>query len=127
MPTSNSLFDASSFWRSWLKGVCSETSTGGRNSTPHIVPTLDPDFGNDGNESFRQPAAMWGDVVAVNLWALYQTTGDKRMLEEQCLGAQVWIESGIPRNEAGPWTRSTFYYANWLDPLESDNSQTPCC
>ncbi|KAJ4405712.1 hypothetical protein N0V91_005019 [Didymella pomorum] len=117
MPTSNYLFDASGFWRSWLKDVWSETSTGGKNSTPHIVPTLDPDFKNHGNDSFRRPTAIWGDVIVGNPWALYQTTGDKRMLEEQYPGAQAWIESGIPRNEAGLWNRSTFQYADWLDPL----------
>jgi len=38
------------------------------------------------------------------------------MLEEQYVGAQAWIDSGIPRNEAGLWNRSTFQYADWLDP-----------
>lgn len=117
MPTSNYLFDASGFWRSWLKDVWSETSTGGKNSTPHIVPTLDPDFKNNGSDPFRRPTAIWGDVIVGNPWALYQTTGDKRMLEEQYPGAQAWINSGIPRNEAGLWNRSTFQYADWLDPL----------
>ncbi|KAF2011563.1 glycoside hydrolase family 78 protein [Aaosphaeria arxii CBS 175.79] len=44
------------------------------------------------------------------------TTGDKNMLQEQYAGAQSWIDKGIPRNEAGLWNRSTFQFADWLDP-----------
>jgi alpha-L-rhamnosidase len=116
MPTSNYLYDASGFWRSWLKDVWSETSTGGLNRVPHIVPTLDPDFLNNGSNQFRRPTAIWGDVIVGNPWALYRTTGDKKMLEEQYIGARAWIDSGILRNEAGLWDRSTFQYADWLDP-----------
>jgi len=40
MPTSNYLYDTSGFWRSWLKDLWSETSTGGLNSvstSPHHI------------------------------------------------------------------------------------------
>ena len=117
MPTSNYLYDASGFWRSWLKDLWSESSTGGLNWVPHFVPTIDPDFVGNGSSPFRKPTAIWGNVIVGNPWALYQTTGDKRMLEEQYPGARAWIDSGIPRNEAGLWNRSTFQYADWLDPL----------
>ncbi|KAH6642002.1 bacterial alpha-L-rhamnosidase-domain-containing protein, partial [Boeremia exigua] len=116
MPTANYLYDASGFWRSWLKDVWSEASIGGLNVTPHIVPGVAINFG-DGTDASRVPTAIWGDVIVGNPWALYRTTGDKRMLEEQYPGAQAWIDSGISRNEQGLWNRSTFQYADWLDPL----------
>jgi alpha-L-rhamnosidase len=38
------------------------------------------------------------------------------MLQEQYVGAQAWIDKGIPRNEVGLWDRTTFQFADWLDP-----------
>lgn len=38
------------------------------------------------------------------------------MLKEQYAGAQDWIDKGVLRNEVGLWNRSTFQYADWLDP-----------
>lgn len=117
MPTSNYLYDTSGFWRSWLKDLWSETKADGINVVPHFIPTLDPDFSNPSSAAIRIPTAIWGDVIVGNAWALYQTTGDKRMLEEQYVGARAWIDSGISRNEVGLWNRSTFQYGDWLDPL----------
>lgn len=38
------------------------------------------------------------------------------MLQEQYDGAKDWIDKGVLRNEVGLWNRSTFQYADWLDP-----------
>ncbi|OAG12352.1 uncharacterized protein CC84DRAFT_1134936 [Paraphaeosphaeria sporulosa] len=78
MPTANYLYDASGFWRGWLKDAWSEQKRG-----DYMVP---PNF------------------------------ADKQMLEEQYDAAQAWIDTGIPRNDVGLWDRSTFQFADWLDP-----------
>lgn len=119
-PTANYLYDASGFWRAWLRDVWSETDADPEKYAPEIVPTnlLEVSSG-----SFpRRPVAVWGDVIVGNPWALFQATGDLGMLEEQYEGARTWIDQGIPRNEAGLWNRSTFQYGDWLDPKapESD-------
>ncbi|KAH7385831.1 alpha-L-rhamnosidase A [Pyrenochaeta sp. MPI-SDFR-AT-0127] len=121
MPTANYLYDASGFWRAWLKDVWSETNANPKKIVPSFVPTnqLDPSI-NIGFD--RVPTAIWGDVIVGNPWALYISTGDKVMLEEQYIGAQTWIDVGIPRNEAGLWDRSTFQFGDWLDPKAPENS-----
>ncbi|KAJ4300796.1 hypothetical protein N0V90_002884 [Kalmusia sp. IMI 367209] len=117
MPTSNYLYNTAGFWRSWLKDVWSDTSTGSLNIVPEYVPTDDVEFKEGSGTTFpRRPIAIWGDVIVGNPWALYQSTGDKQMLEEQYDGARTWIDSGIPRNDVGLWERSTFQYGDWLDP-----------
>jgi alpha-L-rhamnosidase len=114
MPTSNYLYDASGFWRSWLKDAWSEQSLNDYFVPPYYIPT--DDIKDTERYRVRTPVSIWGDVVVGNPWALYQTTGDKDMLNEQYAGAQSWIDKGIPRNELGLWNRSTFQFADWLDP-----------
>jgi alpha-L-rhamnosidase len=114
MPTANYLYDATGFWRGWLKDGWSEQSRGDLMVPPYVIPTDDPDDTDRGR--VRQPTAVWGDVVVGNPWALYQTTGDKVMLKEQLPGAKAWIDKGIPRNEQGLWRRDTFQFGDWLDP-----------
>ncbi|KAF2681410.1 glycoside hydrolase family 78 protein [Lentithecium fluviatile CBS 122367] len=107
MPTANYLYDASGFWRSWLKDAWSEQKVNDTFIPPIYIPT---------DDDTRMPTSIWGDVVVGNPWALYTSTGDKVMLEDQYAGAQAWIDKGIPRNEANLWNRSTFQFADWLDP-----------
>ncbi|KAH8779964.1 bacterial alpha-L-rhamnosidase-domain-containing protein [Diaporthe sp. PMI_573] len=86
-PTSNYLYDASGFWRAWLRDLWSETNADPLKASPEFSPTNDPEVKSD--------------------------TG---MLEEQYEGARTWIDQGIPRNEVGLWNRSTWQYGDWLDP-----------
>jgi len=114
MPTSNYIYDASGFWRGWLKDAWSEQKKNDLMIPPYYIPTDDP---TDTQRSrVRTPVAVWGDVVVGNPYALYRTTGDKKMLEEQYDGAKAWIDTGIKRNDVGLWDRSTFQFADWLDP-----------
>lgn len=120
MPVANYLYDASGFWRAWLKDVWSETNADSRKIVPSYVPTNELDASSTGFT--RIPTAVWGDVIVGNPWALYIATGDKDMLEEQYIGAQTWIDQGIPRNEAGLWNRSTFQFGDWLDPKAPESA-----
>lgn len=113
-PTANYLYDASGFWRAWLRDVWSETDADPEKASPEFVPTTIVEVKSGSMP--RRPVAVWGDVIVGNPWALFLTTGDVGMLEEQYDGARTWIDQGIPRNEAGLWNRSTFQYGDWLDP-----------
>lgn len=113
-PTANYLYDASGFWRAWLRDVWSETDADPEKASPEFVPTTVVEVKSGSMP--RRPVAVWGDVIVGNPWALFLTTGDMGMLEEQYDGARTWIDQGIPRNEAGLWNRSTFQYGDWLDP-----------
>lgn len=52
-----------------------------------------------------------------NPWTNYLFFADTDALEEQYVGAKLWIDEGIPRNSEGLWERGTFQYGDWLDPL----------
>ena len=62
------------------------------------------------------PTSIWGDSIVAVPWQLFQSFGDEDMLQEQYDGAKDWIDKGILRNDVGLWNRSTFQYADWLDP-----------
>ncbi|POS71896.1 hypothetical protein DHEL01_v209707 [Diaporthe helianthi] len=113
-PTSNYLYGASGFWRAWLKDLWSETNADPTKASPEFSPTND--LAVESGSMPRRPVAVWGDVIVGTPWALYQTTGDTVMLEEQYEGSRTWIDQGIPRNEVGLWNRSTWQYGDWLDP-----------
>ncbi|KAF2646080.1 hypothetical protein P280DRAFT_439794 [Massarina eburnea CBS 473.64] len=88
MPTSNYLYSSAGFWRGWLKDASFETMRNDHFVTPYYIPSDD----------------------------IADTERNRQMLEEQFPAAQAWIDKGIPRNEAGLWDRSTFQFADWLDP-----------
>lgn len=113
-PTSNYLYDASGFWRAWLRDLWSETDADPEKASPEFSPTNDPEVKSGSMP--RRPVAVWGDVIVGSPWALFQATGDLGMLEDQYEGARTWIDQGIPRNEVGLWNRSTWQYGDWLDP-----------
>lgn len=108
-PTANFLYDTAGFWRGWMKDVHSEQMER-QGIIPAVVPLV-PEFSN-------VPAtAVWGDIVVANPWNTYLAFGDKEMLREEYVGAKVWIDVGIPRNEVGLWNREVFQWGDWLDPL----------
>ncbi|KAI8963102.1 glycoside hydrolase family 78 protein [Daldinia sp. FL1419] len=57
------------------------------------------------------------DAIVANAFNTYRASGDLDVLREQYVGAKAWLDDGIPRNEAGLWSRSSFQLGDWLDPL----------
>ncbi|KAI1372814.1 glycoside hydrolase family 78 protein [Hypoxylon crocopeplum] len=110
-PTANFLYDTAGFWRGWLKDLRSEQVEG---VPPVVVPTV-PAAGP------QMATAIWGDAVVANPWNTYLASGDLEALREQYTGAKEWLGQGIPRNGAGLWSRTTFQYGDWLDPLSPAN------
>ncbi|KAI5857457.1 glycoside hydrolase family 78 protein [Durotheca rogersii] len=106
-PTANFLYDATGFWRGWLKDVQFEQVDG---APPVVVPAV-PSSGA------AMPTAIWGDAVVANPWNTYLASGDLDALREQYTGAKAWLDHGVPRNAAGLWNRSNFQFGDWLDPL----------
>ncbi|KAF9892708.1 hypothetical protein FE257_001110 [Aspergillus nanangensis] len=104
--TANFIYDTAGFLRGWLKDARSEQLNNSY-APPYVIPNvLGP----------STPTSIWGDSIVAVPWELYEAFGDKVMLKEQYPGAQDWIDKGISRNEVGLWNRSTFQYADWLDP-----------
>ncbi|PTU20303.1 hypothetical protein P175DRAFT_0481539 [Aspergillus ochraceoroseus IBT 24754] len=122
--TANFIYDTAGFLRGWLRDAYSEQQENSCKfsessflyifAPPQTIPNvLGP----------SSPAtSIWGDSIVGVPWQLFQSFGDKAMLQEQYPGAKDWIDRGIIRNEVGLWNRSTFQYADWLDPKAPPDS-----
>ncbi|MEG0227834.1 MAG: alpha-L-rhamnosidase C-terminal domain-containing protein [Lachnospiraceae bacterium] len=90
--TATYLMDTYTFFGKWLKDLAADqTSEGG---VPHVVPDIITGKG-DNNWLVKQgtySAAAWADAAVINPWVLYQTYGDKRILEEQYHSMKAWID-----------------------------------
>ncbi|KAJ5575728.1 hypothetical protein N7535_002654 [Penicillium sp. DV-2018c] len=105
--TANFIYDTAGFLRGWLRDARSEQKEN-KYAPPVVIP----------NVLGASPASsIWGDSIVGVPWQLFQSFGDKDMLQEQYMGAKDWIDKGVIRNEVGLWNRSTFQYGDWLDPL----------
>lgn len=123
--------NADAFLSSWLDNVRAEQMTDG--AVPMIVPYLKAyrtfikqNIGSD-------TSCGWGDAVIVVPWAIYQSYGDRRVLEENYEAMVRWMNYidcrcanhhpegyenwGAERKERDRWLWSTdFHYGDWLIP-----------
>jgi alpha-L-rhamnosidase len=114
-PTAGFLADDAAFLTSWLDDVAAEQRADGM--VPYFVPSLPFPEELQSNPLFRhQHTAVWGDVVTLVPFALYQQTGDVDFLRRALPMMKRWVD-GVT-DLAGPgrvWDEG-FQYGDWLDP-----------
>lgn len=111
-PTANYLFDTSAFLEGWLQDVAAEQIEW-KGVPPTVVPYVPP---NKFNDQFPKPQSIWADVVAITPWDLYNTFGDKKIMEKQWGSMCLWLDEGVPRGKNGLWSEVAPQYGDWLDP-----------
>ncbi|MBQ8160748.1 MAG: family 78 glycoside hydrolase catalytic domain [Clostridia bacterium] len=111
-------FDMSRFLDKWMKDVRSEQTRGG--GIPNTVPV----------HLYGFPATMprmaidwWGDACVLVPWALYQSTGEKRFLEDNYRTMQryvkackFWASFGFGKYRYIWHTPATFHFGDWVAP-----------
>lgn len=91
------------FFAKWLRDLASEQTK--EYGVPHVVPNILGD--QDG-------AAAWSDAATVIPWTMYQTYGDKRILEDQYESMTGWVDYISERcGSSGLW-QTGFQYGDWL-------------
>ena len=97
-------FDVLRFFKKWMKDVYLDQQTAGGG-----VPTISPDIYKNG-----KACAGWGDAATVIPWQMYQTYGDKEILEDQFSSMVDWVDY-ITRSTTTPnlWT-GCWHYGDWL-------------
>ncbi|GAA5522118.1 glycoside hydrolase family 78 protein [Aliifodinibius salicampi] len=109
--------DAAGFLTKWLRDLKADQLSNG--SIPHVVPNV---LGED-----WAGAAGWADAGVIVPWTMYQSYGDKRILETQYESMKEWVE--FMREEAQSdettylWD-NTFTFGDWLS-FNSDASDYP--
>ena len=105
-PTASFLYDAETFWESWLADLAADQLPSG--SVTHVVPAL-PEGGTHG-------AAGWGDAAVVVPWTTYVASGDDTVLRQALPSMQAWVDYVFSRlDDEHRWLQD-FQFGDWLDP-----------
>jgi alpha-L-rhamnosidase len=100
--------DTAAFYTKWLKDVALDQEDDG--AVPFVIPNVLSHQTRKGEAA----SAGWADAAVVVPWVVYQSFGDKRILEEQYPSMKAWVE--YMRRQAGDkylWT-SGFSFGDWL-------------
>jgi len=102
------LFDAQSFWTSWLRDLAlDQDPTFG-------VSTVVPDVVLDGESRFGR--AGWADAATIVPWAVYEAYGDSEILRSQFESMRSHVRSLVLRQGADGLLGSAMQFGDWLDP-----------
>jgi alpha-L-rhamnosidase len=110
-PTASFNFNTAPFFTKWLRDLATEQKEDG--SVPWVVPNIIVDGGGTGwSDGFG--ATGWADAAVIIPWTLYESYGDRRIIEEQYDSMKAWIE--YMRNHAGGKYifNYGFHFGDWL-------------
>lgn len=115
--TANTLFDAESFWRSWLRDLEIDQPESG--AVAAVVPNIivDTDFDATGASSIMGRAG-WADAATIVPWSIYESFGSTEALEQQLSSMRRWVDH-LERRAASTGTGllpTEFQFGDWLDP-----------
>nr|MCR5293994.1 family 78 glycoside hydrolase catalytic domain [Lachnospiraceae bacterium] len=101
--TASYLYDVEHFFRKWLRDMAADQRESGE--IGQVIPDVMPE--GDGS-------AAWGDSAAICPWTIYQTYGDKAVLEDQFACMRRWVDfiSSVTTTP-GLWT-DHFHFGDWL-------------
>ena len=90
------------FFSKWMRDMSAESSL--EKGVPHVVPDILGSYSS----------SAWSDAAVIVPWTVYQTYGDKRILEENWRCMHEWVDY-ITNNceENGLWMTG-FQYGDWL-------------
>ena len=97
------LFDVEKFFRKWLRDLAADQRESGE--IGQVIPDIMPD---------APGSAAWGDAAVICPWQIYETYGDKAVLEEQFDSMKAWIDfiTGST-TEKDLWTGHE-HFGDWL-------------
>nr|WP_231562984.1 alpha-L-rhamnosidase [Microbacterium mangrovi] len=114
-PTATYLYDCVGMLKSWLRDLALEQHEDG------LVPFFVPDVPfteevKDVPGLALSHAAVWGDAAVLVPFALYESSGDLQVLEDQYPSMKSWVD-GVARlvDHSNVW-RDGFQFGDWLDP-----------
>ena len=100
--------DTAAFYTKWLSDVALDQEDDG--AVPFVIPNVLSHQTRKGSAA----SAGWADVAVIVPWVVYQSYGDKRILEEQYPSMKAWVE--YMRRQAGEkyiW-KNGFSFGDWL-------------
>ncbi|MBF6626328.1 family 78 glycoside hydrolase catalytic domain [Aerococcaceae bacterium zg-BR9] len=95
-------YNVAPFFSKWMKDVAADSSL--EKGVPHVVPDILGSYSS----------SAWSDVAVIVPWVVYQSYGDKRILEESWQVMHEWVDYITNHtNDKGLWMTG-FQYGDWL-------------
>jgi alpha-L-rhamnosidase len=119
-PTAAYLFDTSAFLADWLRDVRIEQAHQ-HGVVPWVVPDVLKYPKVRGKLQLTGPTAIWSDAIIWVPWALWMTSGDPSVIDEN-LDAMVLHLRTVQNqlSDRGVW-EGTVQFGDWLDPDAPDD------
>lgn len=111
--TANTLFDAESFWSSWLVDVGLDQDENG--DVGAVVPDI-LKMGPKVGEWEVQGRAGWADAASIVPMSVYEYFGDKGILKQQLTSMRRWTDALHNRRNGADFLPSEFQFGDWCDP-----------
>jgi alpha-L-rhamnosidase len=111
--TANTLFDTSSFWRSWLVDLELDQYPNGDVSA--VVPDMLRNNSPAADWIFEGRAG-WGDAATFIPMSHYVYFGDKSLLQAQRDSMRRWCDALIARRASNKFLPQQFQFGDWCDP-----------
>ena len=113
--TSNTLFDTSSFWKSWLIDLELDQHENG--DVGAVVPDLlklDKEAQIGG--WILEGRAGWADAATIVPMAVYEYFGDRSVLKQQLQSMRRWTNALDARRQGNRFLPTEFQFGDWCDP-----------
>ncbi len=104
-------YDVASFYTKWLKDLALDQQPNGE--VPNIIPDM--------WKNKMGGCTGWADAAVIVPWTVYQSYGDKRILEQQYVSMKNWIDY-MAKNAGDDylWNQERWHWGDWLA-FHSDN------
>lgn len=96
--TASYLYDVERFFRKWLRDLAADQRESGE--VGEVIPDLLPTYPG---------SAAWGDAAVICPWTIYQTYGDRSVLDEQFESMKKWVDY-----ISGDGWEEHFHFGDWL-------------
>ncbi len=120
-PTAMYNFKMHAFWTAWLQSMRETQSEHDNGLVPFIIPDVLQN---------NRASSGWGDACVIIPWDIYNTTGDKRVLEENFEMAKKWV--GYYQSKSNNYIPTIHSFRDWLQPYPTkggkmgNRGDTPC-
>ncbi|MEN8777322.1 MAG: family 78 glycoside hydrolase catalytic domain [Polaribacter sp.] len=104
-PTALYNFKMHAFWTAWLQSMRETQSEHDNGLVPFIIPDVLQN---------NRASSGWGDACVIVPWDIYNTTGDKRVLEENFEMAKKWVE--YYQSKSNNYIPTIHSFRDWLQP-----------
>ena len=105
------------FMRKWLRDLAADQDA--ETGMAQVVPDI---LSQGPGGSVQNGSAYWGDAATAIPWTLYETYGDRQVLEAQYPSMKTWVDYIIRQcGENGLW-QTGFQYGDWLG-LDSESNK----